>query len=336
MSKILVTGVCGHIGSHLAKMLVSQGEEVVGIDNLSCGFMENINLIKDIHSDRFSFIDCDIRDDITELQKNEHIKNIDIIFHLAARGETYYCRNNPIEAVDNNINGTINMLHLGDELKIKHFFFADTSAEYDSLENISHYPSIEEFAPNNITPMGVYAITKMAASQFVRSYGKRFGFGSTLFRYTNVYGPSMNLERDIPPVIGAFADRLFNGKSPIIYGDGGKQRDFIHINDLTMLHNYAINRRFEELDTKTYNAGSGEKYSIFEIYRLVWEACYRNKQDIPPLKSVEYKLDQPNEAQITQADISLASFDFGWRPYIDIKMGIDMTVDELYKRTIKG
>ena len=84
--------------------------------------------------------------------------------------------------------------------------------------------------------MGYYAITKMAASQFVRSFGKSNNIGTTLFRYTNIYGPSMNLKRDIPPVVGAFTDGIFSGDDCTIYGDGSKRRDFLHIDDLSDFH----------------------------------------------------------------------------------------------------
>ena len=83
--------------------------------------------------------------------------------------------------------------------------FSDTSAEYDSFYRTGLFPyNGNGWRQNTITPMGYYAITKMAAAQFVRSFGKSNNIGTTLFRYTNIYGPSMNLERDIPPVVGSF------------------------------------------------------------------------------------------------------------------------------------
>ena len=131
-------------------------------------------------------------------------------------GATYFCRDFPKLAVLTNINGTISMLDIAINSKCKHFFFADSSSLYDSLVGDEYYPSAESMAPNTKTPMGIYAITKMAASQLVRSFGERHSFGTSLFRYTNIYGPSMNLQRDIPPVVGSFTSKLLTGETPII------------------------------------------------------------------------------------------------------------------------
>ena len=177
--------------------------------------------------------------------------------------------------------------------------------------------------------MGYYAITKMAASQFIRSYGETNGIGTTLFRYTNIYGPSMNLKRDIPPVVGSFTNRMFNGESPIIYGTGRKRRDFLHIDDLNDFHYAAFENRHDKTDSQTYNAGCGKNYDILEIRRLVYNACMKRYDGTP--SGVLYKPEQPNEAEITQADISKAKEDWGWEPKLSIEEGIDRTVESLWQ-----
>ena len=169
----------------------------------------------------------------------------------------------------------------------------------------------------------------MAASQFIRSYGYTNGIGTTLFRYTNIYGPSMNLKRDIPPVVGSFTNKLFDGETPIIFGNGRKRRDFLHIDDLNRFHYAAFKNRQDKVDSQTYNAGCGENYEILEIRRLVYNACM--KIDSGVSGGVIYKPDQPNEAEITQADISKAKNDWGWSPKLSIEEGIDRTVQNLWK-----
>ena len=325
MAKHLVTGVCGFVGSHLAKRLIKEGHIVFGVDNLNCGFIENIAPM--VGDPNFTFRCADIRDDFC--CDNIH-DTIDFVWHLAARGETYWCRDNVEEALDVNVNGTLNILKQADRLRIKHFFFADTSAEYDNFTEDEHYPTAEWMAPNTITPMGYYAITKMAASQFVRSYGKLNDFGTTLFRYTNIYGPSMNLERDIPPVVGSFASRLFENKTPIVYGDGSKRRDFLHIDDLTDFHLTALGVRGNRDGSETYNAGYGENYSILEVYQEVHKACKEIMGSVVSL--IEYKDDQPNEAQITLANINKAKEELGWAPKISFEEGVRKTVQSLWEK----
>ena len=329
MAKHLVTGVCGFVGSHVAKRLIKEGHIVFGVDNLNCGFIENIAPM--VGDPNFTFRCADIRDDFC--CDNIH-DTIDFVWHLAARGETYWCRDNVEEALDVNVNGTLNILKQADRLRIKHFFFSDTSAEYDNFTEDEHYPTAEWMAPNTITPMGYYAITKMAASQFVRSYGKLNDFGTTLFRYTNIYGPSMNLERDIPPVVGSFASRLFENKTPIVYGDGSKRRDFLHIDDLTDFHLTALGVRGNRDGSETYNAGYGENYSILEVYQEVHKACKEIMGSVVSL--IEYKDDQPNEAQITLANINKAKEELGWAPKISFEEGVRKTVQSLWEMRNAG
>ena len=321
MSSHYISGVCGFVGSHLAKRLIKEGHEVYGMDNLDCGYMANIDELMD--NPKFHFKNADIRNVnciVAEIR-------MDYIWHLAAVGEVYRCAANPEEALDVNVIGTLNILKQAKRMGAKHIFFADTSAEYDSFEDDQYFPTAEWMAPNTVTPMGYYPITKMCASQFVRSFGHKNDIGTTLFRYTNIYGPSMNLDRDIPPVVGAFTSKLLSGEEPTVYGDGTKRRDFLHIDDLTDFHIAAFKARGDEKDTKTYNAGSGENQSISKVYSIVHAACRKITKDIPSL--INFKPDQPDEAQVTLANIEKAKEDFGWEPTISFKDGVEKTVKSL-------
>jgi len=325
MAKHLITGVAGFVGSHLAKRLIKEGDEVFGVDSLVCGFNENIEDL--VENPKFHFRVVDIR--------NENVcdfinSTIDYVWHLAARGEVYWCRDNPEQALDVNVNGTLNILKQAKKLRVKHFFFADTSAEYDSFTDPDYFPTTEWMAPNTITPMGYYPITKMCASQFVRSFGKKNDIATTLFRYTNIYGPSMNLDRDIPPVVGAFTSKLFDGDCPIIYGDGSKKRDFLHIDDLTEFHMAVLATRGNGEGSETYNAGYGENYSILQVYHKVHDACKKIKKDgVGSL--IKYRDDQPDEAQVTLANIKKAEEELGWTPKISFEEGVEKTVKSLWE-----
>ncbi len=306
MARHLITGVAGFVGSHLARRLVKGGDEVFGIDSLICGFNENIKDLMNMHNFHFKAGDIRKENICDNIQDT-----IDYVWHFAARGEVYWCRDNPEGALDVNVNGTLNILKQAKKLRVKHFFFADTSAEYDSFEGDQYYPTTEWMAPNTITPMGYYPITKMCASQFVRSFGKKNDFGTTLFRYTNIYA-------------------LFNNETPIIYGDGSKRRDFLHIDDLTEFHMTALAVRGNRDGTETYNAGFGKNYSILEVYQRVHEECRKIKDgNVPSL--IEYKNDQPDEAQITLANIQKAEEELGWTPKISFNEGVKKTVQSLWE-----
>ena len=320
--KHLVTGVAGFVGSNLARKLLNAGHQVTGIDNMSCGFFENI---KDLttHPSGFNFQAADIRD-------WEGVgESYDAVWHLAARGELYFCRDNIDEAIDINIKGTLRMLDLAKKSLASHFYFADTSAEYDSFIEHDYFPTAEWMAPNTITPMGYYAITKMAAAQFVRSFGKSNNIGTTLFRYTNIYGPSMNLERDIPPVVGSFASRLLKGKDCIIYGDGSKRRDFLYIDDLSDLHLAALKNRQNKKDSHTFNGGSGENFSISQVWETVYESCQKYYPNASG--KIDFANDQPNEARQTLVNIDKAKELLGWEPKISFDDGVERTVKGLWE-----
>jgi len=321
--KHLITGVAGFVGSNLARKLLNAGHQVAGIDNMSCGYYTNI---KDLttHSSGFSFEASDIRD------YRGAGGSFDAVWHLGARGELWFCRDNIEEAIDVNVKGTLNMLKVAKDSLAQHFYFADTSAEYDSFEDEQYYPSAEWMSPNTITPLGYYAITKMAASQFVRSFGKSNDMGTTLFRYTNIYGPSMNLERDIPPVVGSFTNRIFSGDDCTIYGDGSKRRDFLHIDDLSDFHMAALEHRQDQKDSQTFNAGSGENHSIHEVWDMVYNIC---KEYYPKASGrVHYKPDQPNEAQVTLANIDKAKEHLNWEPKISFGDGVGKTITNLWEK----
>ena len=290
---------------------------------MSCGYFSNIaDLIG--HKSGFHYEEADIRD-----WKGPG-ESYNAVWHLGARGELWYCRDNIEEAIDVNVKGTLHMLKLAKESLASHFYFADTSAEYDSFDDPDYFPTTEWMAPNTITPMGYYAITKMAASQFVRSFGLSNDIGTTLFRYTNIYGPEMNLSRAIPPVIGSFANRLFNDEACIIYGDGSKRRDFLHIDDLSDLHLAALEHRQDKKDSQTYNGGSGENHSINEVWDVVYHSCLEYYPKC--CGQIYYKPDQPNEAQVTLANIEKAKEHLNWEPKISFSEGVGKTITNLWEK----
>jgi len=335
---ILITGVAGFIGSHLAKKFLREGHVVIGIDDLSVGFMENIGDIMD--NDYFLFIKEDIRhinkigriNSVCKIEEfmfdlwGQETFSFDIVYHLAARGETYWCQDNSDQAVDININGTLAILKLAYKYNAQHFVFADTSAEYDRS---SIYPSLEKDAPTQVTPQGIYSITKMAASQFVRTWTDEKGIGSTLFRPFNIYGPSMNLVRDIPPVIGGFAKNIIKAKDCVIFGDGSKRRDFLYIDDAIDLFFAVKDKRMFSTDSETYNMGSGENYSVYEVYEIVANEILGSNKDIAGL---EFQDNKPYEAQLTLADINKTRRAFNWHPKFSFASGIKKTCNAVAEK----
>ena len=156
---ILVTGVCGFVGSNLARRLLNEGHCVTGIDNMSCGFFKNIEDLM-LHPGHFSFDAVDIIDYCS------NDTSFDAVFHLGARGEVYFCRDHISEAIDVNVKGTLNMLKVAKDSGAKHFYFADTSAQYDSFDAVD----IRDYWSNDASFDAVFHLGARGEVYFCRDY----------------------------------------------------------------------------------------------------------------------------------------------------------------------
>jgi len=321
--KILITGVAGFIGSNLAQRLLSvnykssivnRGKNnathdsrfttrdlrIIGIDNLAYGVKEQI-------PDGVEFYQLDIRSkEIYPLFEG----GVDYVFHLAAKNCIADCQNDPIETADINVSGTVNVFEAAKRAGVKKVIYAESSAIY---EGTRVFPTPE----SEVRPKSFYAVSKLASMYFAKAFLRFYNLRFTGLRYFNVYGPRQDYRRTIPPVMSAFIIKLLKGEPPIIYGDGSKRRDFIHVDDVNDFHLLCMND--PKTDGKVFNIGSGKNYSVNEIYKLISEIVGVR---IPPI----YKPDLPGEAEITLADISEAK-KLGWKPKVDIKKGLKGMVD---------
>jgi nucleoside-diphosphate-sugar epimerase len=302
--RVVVTGVAGFVGSNLAKKLLEKSYAVVGIDNLSAGTIENVDPRVDFH-----------RGDIRSQEIYPLFEGADGVFHLAAKTSLVDCLAKPLEAADMNVSGTLNVLEAARQAKVRKFIYADTSAEY---EGIQEFPTPEE----RIQPIGVYAASKHGGATFCESYRRLYKMNVAMVRYFNVYGPAQDWRRVIPPVMSSFIIRMLQGESPLIYGTGEKRRDFIYVDDVNDLH--VVILEDGRADGRVFNIGSGVNHSVNEIYQMV-ESLLRTG-----LKPI-YKPDLPGEAEITLADIAAAK-SLGWKPRVDIKEGLKRTIDYLQSR----
>jgi UDP-glucose 4-epimerase len=305
--KAMVTGVAGFVGSNLGKHLLARGYSVVGIDDLSAGTLENVDKGIEFHK-------LDIRDS----KVYQLTEGIDVLFHLAAKASLTDCLAQPIEAASVNTLGTLNMLEAAHKAQVPKFVYADTSAEYEGIEE---FPQKED----KVLPIGVYAASKHGGYAFCESYRRLYGMNITVMRYFNVYGPAQDWRRVIPPVMCAFILRMLRGERPMIYGSGEKRRDFIYVDDVNDLHMAVLDNPKSE--GMIVNAGTGTNFSVNEVYTLVEEQL---KSGLKPI----YKPDLPGEAQITLADITNAK-SLGWEPKIEIREGLRRSIKYLKEQLLK-
>ncbi len=308
VKNILITGVAGFIGSNLAERLIKEGYKVIGIDNLSQGVKEQIP--KEV-----KFYQEDIR------SKNIYplFKDIEVVFHLAAKNCISDCQKDPIETADINITGTLNIFEAAKRALVKKVVYAESSAIYEGTD-LFPTPETEE------KPLSFYAKSKLADSIFAAAYNKFYRLNFVGLRYFNVYGPRQDYRRTIPPVMSTFIIKLLKEERPTIYGNGEKRRDFVYIDDVNDFHILAINN--EEVSNNIYNIGSGKNYSVNEIYNIIKNLIGVN---IKPV----YKESLPGEAEINLADISKAE-SLGWQPRIDLEDGLKISIDYIKNKVISN
>ena len=296
--RILITGVAGFIGSHLAGRLVAEGDTVVGIDNLCAGVIENVH-----PGVLFS------RTDIRSPEIFPLFESVDAVFHLAAKNCLPDCLKDPVETAEINVTGTTNVLEAARRSGVRKVVYADTSAEY---EGVADLPS----RVDRVAPLSMYARSKRAGAMFCEAYASFYDLRLTTVRYFNVYGPAQDWRRTVPPLMSAFAIRLLRRERPIIYGTGEKRRDFIYIDDVTDFNVLAL--RDSRTDGGVYNVGTGVNYSVNDIFHQV-EAILQTG-----LKPT-YEDDLPGEAEATLAGIQL-ELSLGWRPRVGLRNGIERSI----------
>jgi nucleoside-diphosphate-sugar epimerase len=308
VSKILVTGCAGFIGSNLCQDLVARGHAVVGVDNFSAGTRENVPA------------GVDLREiDIRHPDLARHFTGIDVVFHLAARNCLSDCIAHPLDTADVNVKGTVNVLEACRVAKVAKLVYADTSAEYEGIDT---FPSRED----RVAPIGTYSVSKRAGALFVESHAKLHGQRYTTLRYFNVYGPAQDFRRVVPPVMSAFIRKLLARKRPTIYGTGDKRRDFIYVSDVNAFHLLCIDD--ERTDGRTFNVGSGVSHSIREVFDAI------DAQLATGLRPV-HEADLPGEAFQTLADVSAARA-LGWQPKVDLNEGLRRSIAYIRAREVSA
>jgi UDP-glucose 4-epimerase len=310
--RILVTGVGGFIASNLADRLVREGYPVVGIDNLSQGFLEQIPKEVEFHN-------LDIRSkEIAPL-----FKSIDVVFHLAAKTNVSECQEQPYLTADINVMGTLNVFDACRAAGVKRVIYVESSAVYEGSTKLPTPES--DFAPQTF-----YGISKGVDHLFGKAYQEFFGMQMIGLRYFNVYGPRQDYRRGMPPLMSRFIIKLLMGEKKLpVFGDGTDRRDYVHVDDVNDLHLILLespNAVGKEL--KVYNVGSGTNNSILEIKGFIEEVMGVKAE-------VEFVPNIPGAAKETLADISSAQ-KLGWQPKASLKEGLRGMVDYIKDQVAQG
>lgn len=251
MEKVLITGVAGFIGSNLAEYLLNQEYEIIGIDNLSSGNLQNLKTIKNHPNFRFYHED---------ILNNDFIDNItigiDYVLHQAAIGSVPKSLKNPILYNKVNIEGFLNVLNSSVKNKVKRFIYASSSSVYgDDISKIKNENIIG-------LPLSPYALTKSVNEQYASLYSRIYNIETIGLRYFNVFGKNQNPQGEYSAVIPKFLNNLINNFPLRINGDGEFTRDFTYIENIVKANHLALKTKKEESLNTIYNISTGNSISI--------------------------------------------------------------------------
>jgi UDP-glucose 4-epimerase len=299
MSKAIVTGGAGFIGSNLVDLLLENKIDIVVIDNLSTGKRKNINnKAKFYQEDLINF---------NNIKKIFEKERPDFIFHLAAKINVRESIEKPLEYAQQNILNTLNLLELSREFGIKHFIFSSTGGAIYGDE--AEIPTTETPV---VSPLSPYGCSKYSIEKYLIYYNKVHRLKFTCLRYSNVYGPRQNPEGEAG-VISIFFQKMF-AKQPITIFGGIQTRDFIYVKDVAKANLLAL----EDLESNIYNVGTAKETDIIEIFNKI-NKYFGNKTspDYKPLITGEQKRSCLSYAKIKKR--------LGWAPETTLTEGLNNT-----------
>ena len=304
--RVLVTGGAGFVGSHLVETLINNGANVIVLDDLSTGKMENIEHLKG----RCEVVIGDVRKR-SVLQK---IGKVDIIFHEAARA-LLPSFEDPNLDLQVNTGGTINILEIARKCDAK-IIHASTGSIYGNPVKL---PISEDHPLNPISP---YAISKLTAEMYCNFYLREYGLFVVCLRYFNVYGPRQAISEEMG-VIPIFVSRVLAEKNPVIFGHGKQTRDFTHVSDVVNANLLGATTR--EAKGKIVNIGTGTEISILDLAFMILQLCNCGLNPV-------FSEPKPGDIRRLVADISLAKEIMGYEPKVQLKKGI-LDYISWYKRS---
>ncbi|RZD47612.1 MAG: LPS biosynthesis protein WbpP [Methanobacteriota archaeon] len=318
ISKVLVTGGAGFIGSHICDELIQKKIQVVCIDNLISGFMRNINHL--LENPRFTFIKGDIRDWDTCISA---IKDCDAVCHQAALGSVPRSIENPIATNAHNITGTLNIFHAARINGIKRVVYASSSSVYGDEITM---PKVEERIGHPLSP---YAITKRVSELYSSVFTELYSMEMIGLRYFNIFGPRQDPGGMYAAVIPKFVQCLIDGNPPIIYGDGNQTRDFTFVSNAVQANISALMGNDPNSFGSVYNIACGGKISVNQLFSKIREILSESFEGI---EKIEAKHVEPRQGDVRHslANISKAEQEIGYLPTIDINTGLIQTVKSFY------
>jgi len=300
-STVLVTGGAGFIGSHIADALLEQGHRVLIVDDLSTGRADNIPGAAELHR-------LDIRS--AEAARLITSEPIVAIYHLAAQMDVRRSTEDPVFDASVNVLGTLNLLQAAVNGGVKQVIFASTGgAIYGEQET---FPAPEAHPARPVSP---YGVSKLAAERYLFYFHVQYGLDVTCLRFANVYGERQNPHGEAG-VVAIFMNKLLEGETPVINGDGLQTRDYIHVSDVVAANVAALGKPGFHI----YNVGTGHETDVVELYREIASSLGVDRE-------ASHGPGMPGEQRRSSVDASLLRSELGVPEPLPLADGISRTAE---------
>ena len=301
--RYLVTGGAGFIGSNTVDELVRRGHDVVVLDDLSSGRIENLARVRgDVEF---------IQRSVTDLEPvREACRNVDYVIHLAARPSVPRSVKDPLETNRINVNGTLNVLVAARDAKVKRVVFAGSSSVYGETRTLPK----REFVP--AAPVSPYGMSKLTGEMYGQVFYRVYGLEFVSLRYFNVFGPRQDPRSPYSGVLSLFNAALMRGTQPTVNGDGEQSRDFTYVANVVQANLLACSA--SGAAGLAINVGTGNRYTLNQTLALL--------QGITGRRALaKYGPPRSGDIRDSQADITRARQVLGYDPRIGFKEGLRLT-----------
>jgi nucleoside-diphosphate-sugar epimerase len=302
----LVTGGAGFIGSSIASALVSSGARVRVIDDLSTGYLENLD---EIGGD-IDFIKASVADE-TALSRS--LEDVELVFHQAAIPSVPRSIENPRQTHTASVDSTFSLLLASKERKVRRVIYAASSSAYGDQPTL---PKREDMLPDPLSP---YAVAKLVGEYYCQVFTRVYKLETLSLRYFNVFGPRQDPSSQYSGVISRFISALLKDQPPVIYGDGEHSRDFTYIDNV-------VEANVKAAET---NKGLGSVINVATGQRISLNQLLEEIKDLTGKRHVNADYQSPRAGDVVHslADISRAREILGFEPRVGLREGLQLTID---------
>lgn len=314
MSKLLITGGAGFIGSNLIEYFLNKKHSIVCLDNFSTGYRHNIEPF--LNNPDFTLIEGDIRD--LETCKKA-VEGADYVLHQAALGSVPRSINDPITTNEVNVSGFLNMLVAARDAGVKRFVYAASSSTYGDSEAL---PKVEDKIGKPLSP---YAITKYVNELYADVFSKTYGMETIGLRYFNVFGRRQNPNGAYAAVIPKFVMQFMEHESPVINGDGQYSRDFTYIDNVIQMNELAMTTKSPEAINTVYNTAYGDRTTLKQLVEYLKEFLSEYDPEIANV-AIIHGPNRAGDIPHSLASIEKARTLLGYDPQFSIKEGLKEAV----------